>query len=119
MHFTILLSGFFYVLMFQYYQALFRDGECFLHVVSLLNSDLDEGKGERLVLNVLQTLTHLLANNDTSKVLSSLLSYVSPFFSSLVFNSCRHHITILFFHFVLMKCIVNGLYCYVWSGSSF
>jgi len=66
--------------MFQYYQALFRDGECFLHVVSLLNSDLDEGNGERLVLNVLQTLTHLLANNDTSKVLSSLLSYVSPFF---------------------------------------
>ncbi|KAJ1424747.1 WD40/YVTN repeat-like-containing domain superfamily [Sesbania bispinosa] len=50
-----------------YYQALFRDGECFLHVVSLLNSDLGEANGEKLVLNVLQTLTCLLASNDTSK----------------------------------------------------
>lgn len=66
--------------LFQYYQALFRDGECFLHVVSLLNSDLDETNGEKLVLNVLQTLTYLLASNDTSKVLSSLLFNFSPFF---------------------------------------
>ncbi|CAN1248861.1 BEACH domain-containing protein B [Linum perenne] len=50
-----------------YYQALFRDGECFLHVVSLLNGNLDEANGERLVLNVLQTLTCLLACNDNSK----------------------------------------------------
>lgn len=68
------------VVLFQYYQALFRDGECFLHVVSLLNSDLDEANGEKLVLNVLQTLTYLLASNDTSKVLSSLLFNFSPFF---------------------------------------
>ena len=52
----------------QYYQALFRDGECFLHVVSLLNGNPDEANGEKLVLNVLQTLTCLLAGNDASKV---------------------------------------------------
>ena len=56
-------------LFFQYYQALFRDGECFLHVVSLLNGNLDEVNGEKLVLNVLQTLTCLLENNDDSKVI--------------------------------------------------
>ncbi|KAM3682516.1 hypothetical protein ACJW31_12G078200 [Castanea mollissima] len=50
-----------------YYQALFRDGECFLHIVSLLNGNLDEANGEKLVLNVLQTLTCLLASNDASK----------------------------------------------------
>lgn len=50
-----------------YYQALFRDGECFLHVVSLLNGNLDEANGEKLVLNVLQTLTCLLTRNDASK----------------------------------------------------
>ncbi|OUZ99745.1 BEACH domain [Macleaya cordata] len=51
----------------MYYQALFRDGECFLHIVSLLNGNLDEERGEELVLNVLQTLTCLLRRNDTSK----------------------------------------------------
>lgn len=51
----------------EYYQTLFRDGECFLHIVSLLNGTLDERTGELLVLNVLQTLTHLLAGNDASK----------------------------------------------------
>lgn len=39
-----------------------------MHVVSLLNGNLDAANGETLVLNVLQTLTCLLANNDTSKV---------------------------------------------------
>lgn len=61
----------------QHYQALFRDGECFLHVVSLLNGNLDEANGERLVLVVLQTLTCLLARNDASKV------FLIPFFSLL------------------------------------
>lgn len=51
----------------EYYQALFRDGECFIHVVSLLNGNLDVPKGEELVLNVLQTLTCLLSGNDVSK----------------------------------------------------
>ncbi|KAI4388687.1 hypothetical protein MLD38_000993 [Melastoma candidum] len=51
----------------EYYQAIFRDGGCFLHVVSLLNGISDMVKGEELVLNVLQTLTCLLANNDGAK----------------------------------------------------
>lgn len=50
-----------------YYQTLFCDGECFLHVVSLLNGTLDEEDGEKLVLNVLHTLTCLLTSNDVSK----------------------------------------------------
>jgi hypothetical protein len=52
----------------QYYQNLFRNGECFLHIVSLLNGTFDEAVGEQLVLNVLRTLTALLAENDESKV---------------------------------------------------
>jgi len=55
----------------QYYQELFRDGECFIHIVSLLNGVLDTENGEKLVLDVLQTLTSLLANDDASKVLIS------------------------------------------------
>uniref|UniRef100_A0A0E0G1N6 BEACH domain-containing protein B n=1 Tax=Oryza nivara TaxID=4536 RepID=A0A0E0G1N6_ORYNI len=51
----------------MYYQNLFRNGECFLHIVSLLNGTFDEAVGEQLVLNVLQTLTVLLAENDVSK----------------------------------------------------
>ncbi|KAI4337584.1 hypothetical protein L6164_015981 [Bauhinia variegata] len=57
-----------------YYQVLFRDGECFLHIVSLLNSNLDEADGEKLVLNVLQTVTCLLANNDASKASFRILA---------------------------------------------
>lgn len=53
----------------QYYQDLFRGGECFLHIVSLLNGTLDEENGEKLVLHVLKTLTCLLRSNDVSKVL--------------------------------------------------
>nr|XP_011458851.1 PREDICTED: BEACH domain-containing protein lvsC isoform X3 [Fragaria vesca subsp. vesca] len=49
------------------YQTLFREGECFLHIVSLLNGNLDDAYGDILVLSVLQTLTCLLAGNDTSK----------------------------------------------------
>lgn len=58
------------VLYTQQYQALFRNGECFLHIVSLLNGNLDAINGEKLVLNVLQTLTSLLSGNEASKVLS-------------------------------------------------
>uniref|UniRef100_K3YP63 BEACH domain-containing protein B n=1 Tax=Setaria italica TaxID=4555 RepID=K3YP63_SETIT len=56
-----------------YYQNLFRDGECFLHIVSLLNGTFNEAVGEHLVLNVLQTLTALLAENDESKAAFRLL----------------------------------------------
>ena len=41
----------------QYFQTLFRDGECFLHVVSLLHGNAEDEEGEKLVLNFLQTLT--------------------------------------------------------------
>jgi hypothetical protein len=79
--FHVLMSHKFVLL--QYYQALFRDGECFLHVVSLLNGNLDEANAEDLVLNVLQTLTCLLANNDASKVILHfslpVLSFLSVF----------------------------------------
>lgn len=57
-----------WLLSWQYYQALFCDGECFIHVVSLLNGNLDVTNGEMLVLNVLKTLTCLLSQNDASKV---------------------------------------------------
>ncbi|KAL6603651.1 hypothetical protein ACP70R_044012 [Stipagrostis hirtigluma subsp. patula] len=50
-----------------YYQNLFRDGGCFLHIVSLLNGTFSEVTGERLVLNALETLTLLLEGNDASK----------------------------------------------------
>lgn len=53
---------------FQYYQALFRDCQCFLHILSLLNGKLEEENDEKLVLIVLETLTCLLTNNDASKV---------------------------------------------------
>lgn len=52
-----------------YYQELFCDGECFIHVVSLLNGVLDTVNGEKLVLDVLQTLRILLTSNDASKAL--------------------------------------------------
>ncbi|KAL6629117.1 hypothetical protein ACP70R_028882 [Stipagrostis hirtigluma subsp. patula] len=56
-----------------YYQNLFRRGECFLHIVSLLHGTFDEAVGEELVLNVLQTLVALLAENDASKAAFRML----------------------------------------------
>ncbi|GER40247.1 WD40 and Beach domain-containing protein [Striga asiatica] len=50
-----------------YYQDLFREGECFLHVLSLLNGNLNAENGEKLVLNVIRTLICLLSQNDASK----------------------------------------------------
>ena len=67
-HHTCQFYLFFNIIFWQYYQNLFRYGECFLHIVSLLNGTFDEAVGEQLVLNVLQTLTALLAENDESKV---------------------------------------------------
>ncbi|KAF8687356.1 hypothetical protein HU200_043042 [Digitaria exilis] len=51
----------------MYYQNLFRDGGCFLHIISLLSGNFSEVTDEQLVLNVLETLTLLLEGNDTSK----------------------------------------------------
>ncbi|XP_040380752.1 BEACH domain-containing protein B-like isoform X2 [Oryza brachyantha] len=56
-----------------YYQNLFRDGGCFLHIVSLLNGTFNEETGEQLVLNVLETLTLLLEGNDASKAAFRML----------------------------------------------
>jgi hypothetical protein len=49
----------------------FRDQGCFLHIISLLNGTFNEVTAERLVLNVLETLTLLLKGNDTSKVIKN------------------------------------------------
>ncbi|XP_039804100.1 BEACH domain-containing protein B-like isoform X5 [Panicum virgatum] len=51
----------------MYYQNLFRNGGCFLHIVSLLNGNINEVTDEQLILNVLETLTLLLKGNDASK----------------------------------------------------
>jgi hypothetical protein len=88
----------------QYYQALFRDGECFLHVVSLLNGNPDEVNGEKLVLNVLQTLTCLLAGNNASKV--------ALFFCVLSFISLCDMVECFFFIYILSKRFVEINLCY-------
>ncbi|KAJ4830317.1 hypothetical protein Tsubulata_011294 [Turnera subulata] len=75
-----------------YYQALFRDGECFLHIVSLLNGNLDKENGERLVLNVLQTLTCLLASNDESKAsFRALVGKGYQTLQSLILDFCQRN----------------------------
>uniref|UniRef100_M8C0E6 BEACH domain-containing protein lvsC n=1 Tax=Aegilops tauschii TaxID=37682 RepID=M8C0E6_AEGTA len=73
-----------------YYQNLFRNGECFLHIVSLLNGTFDEAVGEQLVLNVLQTLTSLLAENDESKAAFRMLVGVGyQTLQSLLLDFCK------------------------------
>lgn len=73
-----------------YYQTLFRNGECFLHIVSLLNGTFDEAVGEQLVLNVLQTLTVLLAGNDESKAAFRMLVGVGyQTLQSLLLDFCK------------------------------
>ncbi|KAM3295295.1 hypothetical protein ACQJBY_037900 [Aegilops geniculata] len=73
-----------------YYQNLFRNGECFLHIVSLLNGSFDEAVGEQLVLNVLQTLTSLLAENDESKAAFRMLVGVGyQTLQSLLLDFCK------------------------------
>ncbi|XP_052201034.1 BEACH domain-containing protein B isoform X2 [Diospyros lotus] len=74
-----------------FYQALFRDCQCFLHILSLLNGILDED-GEKLVLNVLQTLTCLLASNDVSKVaFRALVGKGYQTLLSLLLDFCQWH----------------------------
>ena len=52
----------------QCYQKLFCDGECFLHIISLLNGTIDDRNGELLLLSVLGVMALLLAGNNESKV---------------------------------------------------
>uniref|UniRef100_J3L9U4 BEACH domain-containing protein n=2 Tax=Oryza brachyantha TaxID=4533 RepID=J3L9U4_ORYBR len=74
----------------MYYQNLFHNGECFLHIVSLLNGTFDEAVGEQLVLNVLQTLTVLLAENDVSKASFRMLVGVGyQTLQSLLLDFCK------------------------------
>ncbi|KAK9165680.1 hypothetical protein Scep_000871 [Stephania cephalantha] len=76
----------------MYYQSLFRDGECFLHIVSLLNCNLDEQSGELLVLNVLHTLTCLLSGNDNSKVsFRALVGKGYKALQNLLLDFCQSH----------------------------
>ncbi|KAG8069818.1 hypothetical protein GUJ93_ZPchr0006g46210 [Zizania palustris] len=74
----------------EYYQNLFHNGECFLHIVSLLNGTFDEAVGEQLVLNVLQTLTVLLSENDHSKAAFRMLVGVGyQTLQSLLLDFCK------------------------------
>eukprot|EP00898_Chlorokybus_atmophyticus_P002244 jgi/Chlat1/301/Chrsp1S08783 len=50
-----------------YYQNLFRQAECFVHIVNLLNEEYTEADASRLSIEVLATLTQLVAGNDLSK----------------------------------------------------
>nr|CAD1832089.1 unnamed protein product [Ananas comosus var. bracteatus] len=73
-----------------YYQTLFCKGECFLHVVSLLNGTFNEITGELLVLNVLQTLTLLLSGNDNSKAtFRTLVGMGYQTLQSLLLDFCK------------------------------
>ncbi|GBG71675.1 hypothetical protein CBR_g9089 [Chara braunii] len=51
----------------KYYQGLFAEGECFVQIVSVLNSEHSFEAGSKLTLNVIKTLTKLLSGNDTTK----------------------------------------------------
>eukprot|EP00271_Cylindrocystis_brebissonii_P011984 TRINITY_DN3000_c2_g1_i1.p1 TRINITY_DN3000_c2_g1~~TRINITY_DN3000_c2_g1_i1.p1 ORF type:complete len:2905 (-),score=592.76 TRINITY_DN3000_c2_g1_i1:326-8950(-) len=51
----------------KHYQGLFVEGGCFVQIVSLLNEELSPGTGPGLCLDVIATLTELLAHNDASK----------------------------------------------------
>lgn len=50
----------------MYYQELFPDGECFLHIVSLLHADTIEPYSQ-VSLDVVNTLTHMLQGNELLK----------------------------------------------------
>ncbi|XP_077215298.1 binding protein isoform X2 [Tasmannia lanceolata] len=92
----------------MYYQDLFRDGECFLHIVSLLNGTLDGRTGEQLVLNVLQTLTYLLTGNDASKVaFRALVGVGYQTLQSLLLDFCQWRPTMGLLN-ALLDMLVDG-----------
>ncbi|KAH0452153.1 hypothetical protein IEQ34_019452 [Dendrobium chrysotoxum] len=73
-----------------YYQTLFRDGECFVHIVSLLNGTFGEEIGEQLLLNVLQTLTLLLNGSIDSKAeFRALVGVGYQTLQSLLLDFCK------------------------------
>ncbi|KAG0476313.1 hypothetical protein HPP92_013154 [Vanilla planifolia] len=76
----------------EYYQTLFRDGECFLHIVSLLNGTYEEEMAEQLVLNVLHTLTLLLTGSNNSKAaFRALVGVGYQTLQSLLLDFCKWH----------------------------
>ncbi|KAJ0974642.1 hypothetical protein J5N97_016607 [Dioscorea zingiberensis] len=73
-----------------YYQKLFCDGECFLHIISLLNGTIDDRNGELLLLNVLGIMVLLLAGNNESKVsLRALVGAGYQTLQSLLLDFCK------------------------------
>ncbi|KAK8941577.1 hypothetical protein KSP40_PGU012222 [Platanthera guangdongensis] len=73
-----------------YYQTLFRDGECFLHIISLLNGTFEEEVGELLALNVLKTLTVLLnGSNDSKAAFRALVGLGYQTLQSLLLDFCK------------------------------
>ncbi|KAK8930976.1 hypothetical protein KSP39_PZI016783 [Platanthera zijinensis] len=73
-----------------YYQTLFRDGECFLHIISLLNGTFEEEVGELLALNVLKTLTGLLnGSNDSKAAFRALVGLGYQTLQSLLLDFCK------------------------------
>uniref|UniRef100_A0A0D9WT98 Plastocyanin-like domain-containing protein n=1 Tax=Leersia perrieri TaxID=77586 RepID=A0A0D9WT98_9ORYZ len=92
-----------------YYQNLFRDGGCFLHIISLLNGTFNEATGEQLVLNLLETLTLLLEGNDTSKnedVVILVLNILQKSSTSL------QHFGLLVLQQLLKQSIANRTSCF-------
>lgn len=87
----------------QYYQNLFNSGECFLHILSLLNGSLDESIGEQLLLNVLQTLTLLLMGNDDLKVLLFPSPSVSLTEYNHLFSGMKYKCLIIWLLFCLLR----------------
>eukprot|EP01018_Ginkgo_biloba_P014188 Gb_28819 [translate_table: standard] len=71
----------------SYYQALFREGECFLHIVTLLNGNFIDGVGEQLSLDVVRTLIDLLTGNEASKCNETLQCYGLEMFHHLLEES--------------------------------
>ncbi|THU62740.1 hypothetical protein C4D60_Mb01t08320 [Musa balbisiana] len=92
----------------MYYQTLFHSGECFLHILSLLNGSLDESIGEQLVLNILQTLTLLLMGNDNLKVsFRALVGVGYQTLQSLLLDFCKWQPNIALLH-ALLDMLVDG-----------
>ncbi|KAH7652235.1 Concanavalin A-like lectins/glucanases protein [Dioscorea alata] len=91
-----------------YYQKLFCDGECFLHIISLLNGTIDDQNGELLLLNVLGVMALLLAGNNESKVaLRALVGVGYQTLQSLLLDFCKSRFSEEFLN-ALLDMLVDG-----------
>ncbi|XP_042456540.1 BEACH domain-containing protein B isoform X2 [Zingiber officinale] len=92
----------------MYYQKLFHSGECFLHILSLLNGSLDASIGEQLVLNILQTLTLLLMGNaDLKDSFRALVGVGYQTLQSLLLDFCKWQPNKALLH-ALLDMLVDG-----------